>query len=105
LGGKLCRFASNNHLHSLVIKGPTPLQGRDIWIPDLRAGFAYIMAALLASQESVVSNVEFLDRGYEDLVGKLSSLGADITRHAGPKKCKTALHTLADKVDIGIAVP
>jgi len=110
LGGKMCRFASSNHHHSLVVKGPTPLQAKDIWIPDLRAGFAYIMAALLAPETSSVMNVEFLDRGYEDLPGKLSSLGADIARHPAPKKaCKAALQNLlskpASEVDIAPAVP
>lgn len=80
LGGKSCRFGSNNHRHSLVVKGPTKLRGKQITIPDLRAGFAYIMAALLSDEESTISNVEFLDRGYEDLVPKLSSLGAQIQR-------------------------
>jgi len=86
LGGKSCRFACMDHHHSLVVKGVTPLQARDIVIPDLRAGFAYVMAALLSSDESVISNVDFLDRGYEDLVGKLVSLGADISRQGMPKK-------------------
>jgi UDP-N-acetylglucosamine 1-carboxyvinyltransferase len=86
LGGKQCRFASCDHHHSIVIKGPTSLQAKEISIPDLRAGFAYVMAALLANDTSTISTVDYLDRGYEDLVGKLSSLGADITRIALPKK-------------------
>ncbi len=86
LGGKQCRFASSDHHHSLVIKGPTPLKAKDISIPDLRAGFAYVMAALLSPDVSTISNVDFLDRGYEDLVDKLTSLGADITREILPKK-------------------
>lgn len=101
LGGKECRFASRNHHHSLVVKGPTALKAKDISIPDLRAGFAYVMAALLASDESLISTVEYLDRGYDDLVGKLTSLGADITRVTLPKKgldkCKSALHPLLAK--------
>ena len=80
LGGKSCRFAFKNHHHSIVIKGITPLCAKEIWIPDLRAGFAYVMAALLATEASTISNIEFLDRGYEALVEKLSSLGADISR-------------------------
>ena len=79
LGGKQCRFASSNHLHSLVVKGPTPLKAHEIWIPDLRAGFAYVMASLLAPETSTISNVEFLDRGYEGLLDKLSLL-APISR-------------------------
>ncbi len=101
LGNKACRFASNNYHHSLVIKGPTSLIAKDIRIPDLRAGFAYIMAALLAPDASKISNVEFLDRGYEDLVLKLTSLGADITRQSTSKKsCKAALQSLPEVVDI-----
>jgi UDP-N-acetylglucosamine 1-carboxyvinyltransferase len=80
LGGKACRFASSDHHHSLVVKGATPLKGKEISIPDLRAGFAYVMAALIAHDQSAISNVDFLDRGYEDLVQKLTALGADITR-------------------------
>ncbi len=80
LGGKTCRFASQSHHHSLVVKGPTPLRAQEIAIPDLRAGFAYVMAALLSTEESTITNVDYLDRGYEDFVSKLTSLGADITR-------------------------
>jgi len=80
LGGKTCRFASRNFHHSLIVRGPTPLKGREIAIPDLRAGFAYVMAALLAPEPSIIGGLQFLDRGYEDIVGKLSTLGADITR-------------------------
>src|SRR3990167_8459315 len=68
LGGKSCRFASSSHHHSLVVKGPTPLKAKDISIPDLRAGFAYVMASLLSPEVSTISNVDFLDRGYEDTV-------------------------------------
>lgn len=97
LGGKKCRFASQNHHHSLVIKGLTPLTAKEIWIPDLRAGFAYVMAALLAIETSTISNVEFLDRGYENLVDKLNLLGADIARCPVSKKAdsprvKTAIY-------------
>lgn len=80
LGGKSCRFAGLDHMHSVVIKGPKALKSRNFSIPDLRAGFAYVMAALLAEGESFISNVDYLDRGYESLVGKLQSLGADISR-------------------------
>jgi UDP-N-acetylglucosamine 1-carboxyvinyltransferase len=91
LGGRTCRFASSDHHHSIVVKGPTPLKAKDISIPDLRAGFAYVMAALLAQDVSTISNVDFLDRGYENLVDKLTSLGADITRVPSPKKVKPLL--------------
>ncbi len=80
LGGKACRFCSQGYHHSIVIRGPTPLTGQEIAIPDLRAGFAYVMAALLSPQESIISGLHYLDRGYENLVHKLSSLGACIER-------------------------
>jgi len=80
LGGKRCRFSSSGHSHSIVVTGPSVLRAKEVCIPDLRAGFAYVMAALLSSEESAISNVDFLDRGYENLVGKLTSLGADIAR-------------------------
>ncbi len=80
LGSVPCRFKSHNHGHSIVVKGPTPLISKDITIPDLRAGFAYVLAALMAPDTSNISGAHFLDRGYEHLVEKLASLGADITR-------------------------
>jgi len=85
LGGRECRFATQNFLHSIIVKGPTPLSAGTISIPDLRAGFAYVMAALLAPDTSSISGVHFLDRGYENLVGKLSSLGAEISREGTAK--------------------
>jgi UDP-N-acetylglucosamine 1-carboxyvinyltransferase len=80
LGGKSCRYAGGSHLHSLVVKGPTPLHGGQITIPDLRAGFAYVLAALLAEDESTITGLPLLDRGYERIVEKLSALGAQIER-------------------------
>jgi len=85
LGNKQCRFAANNFYHSLIVKGATPLISKDIAIPDLRAGFAYVMAALVAPETSHISGVHFLDRGYEKLEEKLSSLGANIARISIPK--------------------
>ncbi len=80
LGGRPCRFASRNFHHSLIIKGPSRLKAHDITIPDLRAGFAYVMAALIPKEESTISGIPFLDRGYEHIDEKLRSLGANITR-------------------------
>ena len=80
LGSKPCRFNGQDYRHSLVVKGPTPLRGADISIPDLRAGFAYVLAALIAKEESTLSNVQYLDRGYENITEKLGSLGATISR-------------------------
>lgn len=80
LGGKCCRFVTQNYDHSMIVRGISPLEGREISIPDLRAGFAYVMAALVATGKSLISGMQFLDRGYEKLVPKLQALGAPITR-------------------------
>lgn len=80
LGGKQCRFASQCFSHSIIVKGQTPLVGKEISIPDLRAGFAYVMAAVLASDVSTISGLQYLDRGYEDLALKLGSLGVEVSR-------------------------
>lgn len=80
LGATPCRFASQNYNHSVVVKGPTKLHGKEIVIPDLRAGFAYVMAALIAESESTIRNLYYLDRGYEHIDQKLELLGADIKR-------------------------
>jgi UDP-N-acetylglucosamine 1-carboxyvinyltransferase len=79
LGGKLCRFASQSFCHSAIIKGSTPLIGKEIRIPDLRAGFAYIMAALIATDTSTISGLPFIQRGYENFVEKLANLGANVS--------------------------
>lgn len=80
LGGKVCRFCSQSFSHSMIVKGSTPLVGKEVSIPDLRAGFAYVMAALVANGESTISGLHFLDRGYDKLVPKLGALGIDVTR-------------------------
>jgi UDP-N-acetylglucosamine 1-carboxyvinyltransferase len=80
LGGKACRFAARGYHHSLIVKGPTRLEAKAIKIPDLRAGFAYVMAALVAEGTSEISGLNFLDRGYENLVGKLQQLGVTAER-------------------------
>jgi UDP-N-acetylglucosamine 1-carboxyvinyltransferase len=78
LGGLHCRFGQRNYRHSAVIVGPTPLHGADIEIPDLRAGFSYLIAALAAEGESRISNTRLIERGYEDIAGKLRALGAQL---------------------------
>jgi UDP-N-acetylglucosamine 1-carboxyvinyltransferase len=77
LGGNPCRFGQRNFNHSAVISGPTPLQGADIRVPDLRGGFSHVVAALAAEGTSNVSNVQLISRGYERFIDKLQELGAD----------------------------
>ena len=79
LGNRICRFNDYAHPHSVIVKGKTPLEGMAISIPDLRAGFAYVMAALIAQGESTLTGMDFVTRGHERIVDKLHALGADIT--------------------------
>jgi len=62
------------------ISGPTALHGAEVGIADLRAGATLILAALIASGTSVISGVEHVDRGYEQIEAKLVALGAQINR-------------------------
>jgi UDP-N-acetylglucosamine 1-carboxyvinyltransferase len=69
--------------HRVVVTGPSHLRGATLRSPDIRAGMALLIAALCArGRPSVIQNAEVIDRGYEDLVAKLRSLGADIERVA-----------------------
>lgn len=79
LGGRDCRFRQMGHKHSAVIHGPTPLQGAEIEIPDLRAGFSYLVAAALAKGRTVLSGVNYIERGYDRVVEKFRALGVPIS--------------------------
>lgn len=100
LGGKQCRFASQSFCHSLIVKGMSPLVAKNISIPDLRAGFAYVMAAVLANGTSAISGLQFLDRGYENLSNKLAALGVDVKRETiGDHALKPAMERVkAEKI-------
>lgn len=64
--------------HRVVITGPTPLRGTEIRSLDLRAGATMVLAGLIAEGETIIHDAEMVYRGYEDLDGRLRSLGADI---------------------------
>ena len=63
-----------------IIKGVPRLTGAEVAATDLRAGAALIIAGLEAEGYTDISGVEHIDRGYEDIIGKLTSLGAEIKR-------------------------
>lgn len=63
-----------------IIKGSPSLSGAPVKATDLRAGAALAIAALAADGQSVISELQYLDRGYENFVEKCSGLGADIER-------------------------
>jgi UDP-N-acetylglucosamine 1-carboxyvinyltransferase len=77
LGPTRCRFGAANHRHSAVVVGPTRLHGAELVVPDLRAGFSYVIAAAAAEGESLIHGVDLLDRGYADFRSKLSAVGID----------------------------
>lgn len=66
--------------HAVKVIGPTPLRGLHMTVPDLRGGATLVMAAILASGESVIDNVELIDRGYERFDERLQNLSANIQR-------------------------
>lgn len=66
--------------HRILVKGPTPLRGRKLESPDLRAGLAYVIAALVAKGTSFIHNANYIDRGYEKIDERLREIGADIER-------------------------
>lgn len=80
LGELPCRFRGQSHKHSCIVRGPTPLHAADLTMPDVRAGASYLLAALCAEGTSTIHGVEHIERGYENLEGKLRSLGARIMR-------------------------
>ncbi|MEU7822216.1 UDP-N-acetylglucosamine 1-carboxyvinyltransferase [Catellatospora sp. NPDC049133] len=80
LGGTPCRFGRMGFRHSAVIAGPAKLHATDLVIPDLRAGFSHLIAALAAEGTSRVHGVDLINRGYEDFEAKLAGLGATVSR-------------------------
>lgn len=66
--------------HHAVVRGQERLSGAPVRAPDIRAGAALVVAALAAEGETRIADAHHLDRGYEDFVGKLRAVGADIER-------------------------
>jgi len=66
--------------HRVVVNGPTKLYGKKLISPDIRAGIALVIAALIAEGRTEIDNIYQIDRGYERLDERLRQLGADIKR-------------------------
>lgn len=80
---ELLRLGADIHLNGNIatINGTTnSLNGTDVMATDLRASSALVLAALVAKGETNIHRIYHLDRGYEDLEGKLSKIGVDIKR-------------------------
>ena len=66
--------------HHAVVRGVDHLRGANVVAPDIRAGAALVVAGLAAQGMTEIGDVFHIDRGYDDIVGRLASLGASITR-------------------------
>ena len=78
---ELCKMGATVNVSGrvAVIEGGKPLTGAAVHACDLRAGAAMVTAGLCASGTTVVEDIHFIERGYENFVGKLRALGADIS--------------------------
>ena len=79
---ELCRMGANITVHngSAIIRGVPKLHGAEVMATDLRASVALVLAALVSDGETIVNRIYHLDRGYENIVEKLSAVGAQIER-------------------------
>ncbi len=79
---ELLRLGANIEVYGdkAIVRGKTTLSGAETIASDLRASASLVLAGLIASGETIVNEVEHLDRGYEKLEEKLKSLGAHIER-------------------------
>jgi UDP-N-acetylglucosamine 1-carboxyvinyltransferase len=66
--------------HHAVVRGRPSLSGARVKAPDIRAGAALVVAGLVADGTTVIDGVHHIDRGYDDLVGRLAAVGASIER-------------------------
>ena len=67
---------TNNYI---LYTGGRSLRGANVKATDLRAGAALVIAGLMAEGQTEITNIEFILRGYSDIIEKLRNLGADIT--------------------------
>ena len=75
LGAKPCRYRYGDHPHSCLVQGPTALHGTSMQIPDLRAGFSYVIAALVGKGASTIEGAQYVERGYSHIPDKIERLG------------------------------
>lgn len=82
---ELCRMGANITVHgrSAMVRGVEKLSGAEVMATDLRASVCLILAGLIAKGDTFLGHIHHLDRGYDDLEGKLRACGADIERIGG----------------------
>lgn len=66
--------------HRVIVSGPTKLMADRLFCKDIRAGISVILAAMVAEGESIIENIEVVDRGYENIESRLKNLGASIKK-------------------------
>lgn len=85
---ELVRMGANIKVegNTAIISGVEGFTGAEVAAPDLRAGAALALAGLAAEGETLISNVEYIDRGYEHFVEKIRSIGGEIYRIGNQKE-------------------
>jgi UDP-N-acetylglucosamine 1-carboxyvinyltransferase len=66
--------------HRVLVSGPAQLHGKKLDSPDLRAGMALVLAGLVAKGQTTIDHIHQIERGYQDIIGRLSALGARIEK-------------------------
>ncbi|MDQ4133377.1 MAG: UDP-N-acetylglucosamine 1-carboxyvinyltransferase [Actinomycetota bacterium] len=79
LVGQACNFQQHGRKHSALVRGRTNLRGAETSMPDVRAAFAYVIAAATAQTPSILQGVNHLERGYDRPLEKFAALGLRIT--------------------------
>lgn len=94
---ELARMGCNIKVESntAIITGVEKYSGASVTAPDLRAGAALVIAALVADGESIVDDIKYIERGYEDFDGKLRGLGANIHKIDNDRDLKKMKFRLA----------
>jgi len=85
LGSIEGRFLGASTPTSVVVRGGAPLTGTNVVVPDIRGGFAYVLAAASAEGTTTITGTHHLDRGYNRPIENFKSLGLDIERIRVPK--------------------
>ena len=82
---ELCRMGADITVqgNSAIVRGVEKLKGAEVMATDLRASVALVLAGLVAEGDTIVNRIYHLERGYENIVGKLSNAGAQIERIGG----------------------
>ncbi len=83
LGSGESRFVGSSTPCSVVVRGGAPLHGTEVVVPDIRGGFAYVLAAAAATGTTTITNTHHLDRGYNRPIENFQGLGLDIKRMSG----------------------